>query len=528
MRLDVLTHGRKFLLFWVLARFPLLVILLYLFRDFLLENIGVYQGQVLFSGIMLLSTYQERILIFGMIALVLSVSVFLSRTLRNKKIAYLLSLSISLGFLLIIFSWLSAKDTKPLNVPIKAFLLTALLAINIGPDSQIIRFITAGKGMKLADLIFGVGVGLTEVLLPRPFMLWFLTRFKGSQIIVRGIWRWILDLLPVILVSLLAVLTLRDQPLVDLGRKLHPDSAVQLIDTQLITKGDVNVLALNKESKQLYASGRGLNHILAYQINALNQTPRQSSVETGHDQGLFYNEKDREIYVHNVERKAILILDSDTLNLIRSIPISEISPGDTWLVLDRFSNNFIIASEADERIHKPFIVVNRASGKLVSSSDLYPSFIFLNPHKPLLYMNFFRRLSELMAFDTQRNQVVRKIDTDKQVDRMVFVSSTNEVLQTSPSKSRILRHDADTLEVKGSFKTVLGVRGIAVDASRNLVLSASLVTNMLEVLDLKTGKHLAEYRLGPWLREICLDTEAGIAYVSSNGALYRVEYTSRL
>jgi hypothetical protein len=67
-----------------------------------------------------------------------------------------------------------------------------------------------------------------------------------------------------------------------------------------------------------------------------------------------------------------------------------------------------------------------------------------------------------------------------------------------------------------------------VDAERNLLLTASLATNMLDVIELKTHRRVAKYYIAPWLHDICLDTKAGLAYVSSTEGLFRVRYTSRL
>jgi hypothetical protein len=81
---------------------------------------------------------------------------------------------------------------------------------------------------------------------------------------------------------------------------------------------------------------------------------------------------------------------------------------------------------------------------------------------------------------------------------------------------------------KGTIDTVFGARTLAVDPERNLLLTGSLVTNMLDVVDLATHKRLIQYYVGPWLRSICVDAKAGVAYVSSIDGLYRVNYMSRL
>jgi hypothetical protein len=48
---------------------------------------------------------------------------------------------------------------------------------------------------------------------------------------------------------------------------------------------------------------------------------------------------------------------------------------------------------------------------------------------------------------------------------------------------------------------------------------------MLHVFDLTTGQQKGNYYLGPWLRSIVLDSVNGNAYVSTNGALFKVDYS---
>ena len=91
-------------------------------------------------------------------------------------------------------------------------------------------------------------------------------------------------------------------------------------------------------------------------------------------------------------------------------------------------------------------------------------------------------------------------------------------------KSKILRFDANTLESKGEIKTVYGVRAITIDTARNLLLSGSLVTGMIDVIDLNTYQSVGKFYVGPWIRTITLDSENGIAYVSTKYQILRFKY----
>jgi hypothetical protein len=102
------------------------------------------------------------------------------------------------------------------------------------------------------------------------------------------------------------------------------------------------------------------------------------------------------------------------------------------------------------------------------------------------------------------------------------------VLVTSPIESRVLRFDADTLAPKGYFAALFGVRAIALDEERQLLLCGNIATGHLIVLDLRTGARVSTRYLGPWLRTIELDVPNGTAYVSANGALYVLRYSTAL
>ena len=107
---------------------------------------------------------------------------------------------------------------------------------------------------------------------------------------------------------------------------------------------------------------------------------------------------------------------------------------------------------------------------------------------------------------------------------MVFDAARNEVLATVPESGEIWRLDATTLKDKAPIRTVFGARGLAVDPARDLLLVASFLTNELDVIDLKTGKSLRRYRLGPWLRDVLIVGDEGVALVASRYGLYKLNY----
>ena len=116
------------------------------------------------------------------------------------------------------------------------------------------------------------------------------------------------------------------------------------------------------------------------------------------------------------------------------------------------------------------------------------------------------------------------VPTDSPADRMAYWKGGNELLLASPLKSRVIRFDADTLESRGIINSIFGVRTLAIDPIRNLLFCGSLTSGTVPIYDLATGQRRISFYLGPWLRTIAIHPSSGTAYVSSNGALYKLSY----
>jgi DNA-binding beta-propeller fold protein YncE len=342
----------------------------------------------------------------------------------------------------------------------------------------------------------------------------------------------------VILVSGLAALLLDGWSLRNLARRLHTDAAVRQVATV-----DLNGLEIDADQGLLFANGHGTNRLLAYKLRALEQAPQQSEAEVGFAQGFAYDRSQRELYVFNAERRDLMVLDATTLALKKTVPGLALSEGDCFIAVDTQSDTIIIASEAgwparepgrnDDPSVSPIVVVERTTGRPVYALQwcddgfCNPGHILLHQNNGLMYMGFIDRI---LAYDTRRRRVTARIQVGERWigDRLALTPDQAELLYPSPLHSAVLKFDAQTLEFKGRIPTVFGVRGLTVDPVRNLLLTASGFTNMLDVIDLKTEKRVAKYYVAPWLRTIALDVKAGIAYISSVEGLFMVDYKARL
>jgi len=352
------------------------------------------------------------------------------------------------------------------------------------------------------------------------------TALSGPKLGVVG---WLLS---VIFVPSFAAVLLNGWSLQSFAQKLHQDKSVLQFASI-----DLNALALDAENGLLYASGHGTDYLLAFDVNDLTRAPRTSPVRTNKVQSFYYNPVNQELYFFNENDRALLFLEARTLSQNKSITGLDISAGDVRLEYDRPNDSIILISEGsywgsppDENGY-PVAVVARKTGQLLYTLKdcggwCIPGLIHKHPTKALLYMAFPKKV---LAYDLNTRRIVgTSVVNDQWLDGMALSRDEKELLVGAPLHSKVLRFDAESLELRGSIATVFGVRTLAVDRERNLLLTASLATNILEVIDLKTYERVAKYYIAPWLHDICLDTKGGLAYVSSTEGLFRVQYAARL
>jgi hypothetical protein len=340
-----------------------------------------------------------------------------------------------------------------------------------------------------------------------------------------------------LLVPALAVLLLNGWSLRGLARTLHGEPAVQQFAI-----GDFNGLELDLDHRRLFACGHGTDYLLAYEISALDKKPHNSQVAIGKAWSFAYNAKEDEIYIMDSvaedpppkrQVKTLRILDGTTLTLKKVFSNLGVGSGDAWVTWDRYTGHIIIASE-DPDHGVPIIALDRLTGHVVYTLKEITTNTLLNPHKPLLYMTEPVSPGEpdaykLLAFDTSLRRISATFGPERQIfERMAMRPDGSELFVAGSSESSVLRFDSETLELKGRIKTSFGVRTLAVDPMRNLVITGSLFSNMLEVIDIETQLPLATYYIGPWLRTIVVDPARGSAYVSSKEGLFKVDYIAKI
>lgn len=299
-------------------------------------------------------------------------------------------------------------------------------------------------------------------------------------------------------------------------------------DVRVVARADFNGLALSQSGAHLFATGHGVERVRKYDVADLAAPPVESAIETGRAQGLAYNAQRSELYLHSGETREILVLDADSLALKRRLPAPDLSPGDAWIAVEPISGTLTLASEADAQVGSPFIIYDLESGAVLARRSEEPGNLLVRPGSAHVYMSFFRRSQGIAVLDLMTREIVASGPTDARMDRMEYDADADEVLVASPATGRVLRFDAQTLAPHGAFPVVFGVRVMAIDRARGVMLAGSLATGQVAMVKLSDRRVVRTWYLGPWLRSIVVDPERGVAFVSSQETLYELDYRSAI
>jgi hypothetical protein len=398
----------------------------------------------------------------------------------------------------------------------RGFIVALIFALNAAPSGLFERVRRLPRAWNMMML---TGIGVAELFFAREYWNWVSGARRSSDSTGNGLPSRIPALL---LASLAAAVLIRDERLVAVEQKIRLSPDVKVIQRGL----SLNWIELDPSRTYLYVTGHDVPYLRRYDVRNFAAPPLASDAPTGGAQGFAYDPLANQLFAVNTYTKQLLYLDATTLKMQKTADLAQLSPGDPWIAVDAQTDTLTVVSEADERIGNPLIVLERSSGRTVARADLDAGNLLKHPSRPWLYLTFFRRRSEVMLYDLEARSVTRRAPADPRAERMAFWKTKNELLVTSPIESRVLRFDADTLTPKGYFAALFGVRAIALDEERQLLLCGNIATGHLIVLDLRTGERVSTRYLGPWLRTIELDVPNGTAYVSANGALYFLRYST--
>ncbi|MBI5824266.1 MAG: hypothetical protein HZB18_09585 [Chloroflexi bacterium] len=502
------------LVIWALLRLPMIAAGAYLFRfsiaAFIEEKYGL--GAAMDFAVYSASTFGTRFLLYVVCATMPGFGIWLAKKWMASELwGYVVSLFGAFIFVYFSFAFLLLSS----DALLKTSLVVLILAINTLPENWLARRMPESG---LMNLVFVAGVGVSEAVLPQAYIFWLMGKLRASASIKK--WSWLSGVVIAPLFWIFLLTPYDNQRILTLGEKIHASAAVEKF-----AQGDYNWIEFNREHNLLYAVGRGTNFLLAFDTENLNLPPRKSKRDIGKTQSFAFNPERQEIYVYEAGAKQLDYIDAVTLEIIRSTPVTSLSPGDVWVNWHRGTDSVTIASEADLVTGVPFVMIDHASGEAIASMQLplIPTNIAFHSEKNILYFNSFRD-TYLVSWNMNSHEVLQRVETSPRTDRLVFWPGASEVLVASPLEGVILRYDAETLEFKGKIKTSLGDRTLTIDSQRNLLLVGNFINNRVQVIDLNTFEPVASFYIGPWIRTISLNVERGIAYVSTVRNLFKVKY----
>lgn len=490
---------------WALLRVPALLLCAVLLSGWIITYVidPIYFTHFIIS---ILSTPFARVLLF-LIFTIVYLALWQGTRKLSEPYGYWLMLALAAVGLIVLFR---ITGTPQRFAPA----IVLLLATNLLPDRLF---------EQLPDRLrrFGMSVlpGVGEFFFTHRYISWVAELWTGRRFAVSN---ELLRVLPsIIVVAGLTAVLVRSPQLVDVEHALRLPSSVRII-----ARGDFNWIELDASKEHLFVGGHGVPNLLRYDVRNLERPPLTSPVDAGAPQGFTYEPVAGEVYVYNPRTKALLVLDSKELTLKRTVPIRDLASGDSWIVVHGETNTITIVSEADESDGKPFIVLDRSTGAVRDRRDIDAGNVLLDPQGARLFLSFFRRSNRLMVYDLSKLSITADVAAPHYIDRMALVPASRDLLLVAPAKSRVARFDADTLAPRGEIKAMFGVRSIAVDETRKLLLCGSLATGELFVMDMESLAIRSRIYLGPWLRTIQVDSSRGVAYISSNGFLYEYSYAA--
>jgi hypothetical protein len=375
------------------------------------------------------------------------------------------------------------------------------------------------------NLIFWIFIGI-EFLLPRAYLTWIRQHRTGPGGVDQASASW-LRILPSSALAAGALAALAPFPaLMQLGQWLFMSPAATFVfgpEYQIYSRYDVSDLARSEATGDIFLCGQEQHSLKVLRGG------RAPAADTGITKsGNEFCEFAGSGALATVDKRAneLLIIDTSSLKLRGRLRLDRMPDGEQFLAAFPKLNLLAVASENEVPFSGgPAIrIVDLRRMKVTREIDAEVGHLIADPRRPVIYANHFTMNVGVRAWDMQTGRLLATSSRFGRSDRMAFDVARNELLATVPETGQIWRLDAATLKGKPAIDTVFGARGLAVDPARDLLLVSSFLTNELDVIDLKTRRSLRRYRLGPWLRDVLVVSDEGVAFVASRYGVYRLNY----
>ncbi len=135
----------------------------------------------------------------------------------------------------------------------------------------------------------------------------------------------------------------------------------------------------------------------------------------------------------------------------------------------------------------------------------------------------------LYAANLETGEVTLWLEAQTFNGKMIWNDDTERIYLAVPNRMQIHVIDPTIPAIEYTLWTQPGVRALAVDATRNILLSASVLTGQIWVQNLQSGALIE--RMGtvyPMVREMEVSEKLGLGVLTTWNAVYRFDYTQQL
>ncbi|MCX8508703.1 MAG: hypothetical protein ORN49_07495, partial [Rhodobacteraceae bacterium] len=322
---------------------------------------------------------------------------------------------------------------------------------------------------------------------------------------------------------------------------LVPFAPMARLEAQLFTSVEVRMVAgpdyafnspmdvtnplFDPASGSLFYCGDGTDRVMKIADPQAASPPEATGIPTGGNQFCAIDAKAGHILAVDQQSGLVTLTRASDLVRLAERQLDPLPEGEIFVTLDPRHDHLLLSSEVTRPAPaRPAIRVLTASSLApVVTFDERPGAQTIDPESGAILFSSFRDRTGISAYDPLTGAPLARAESDARSDRLLVDEKRHRLIVTSPAASRLRLYDLPGLQPAGVLHSMLGGRSLVLDPVRDLLLVASL-SGKVQVIDLGSGQILRQYRVGPWLRDMVLDPEAGIAYVASRFGIYRLNY----
>jgi sugar lactone lactonase YvrE len=370
--------------------------------------------------------------------------------------------------------------------------------------------ITEGRE-RILSIFLALTPGISDVLMPALPLYFLENRFKTPKI----------NRLAAVF-SL--ILSLSIGSAIAFGMFTQPVEYGRYHGVRQLAKDNFYSMQIVEASDRLFACDMTRASLSVFDLKDLSRV-KEIWVDTNELQDVRFNAETGELYHFNrsTQNPVLMALDAETGLLKRrsdsSLNIS--GSGSARVAFDNASRTIVVTRENDTMwFFDRDTLLPRKRLDIADRNE----YVLFDAGSRCFILSYFAKESVLRAV-TPDGGVVREFPAQRYQGGLALSRNRKELYVAMPLRSMIYVYDTDTFHLQRKIRTVFGVRNMAYDESRAILVAASMVNGCADVIDAQTGRRLSRTFVGYYLREVILDTARQRAFMSSPiGGIYTFSY----